>query len=283
MTGPTRQGEDGYALVAAVVVIALFAIAAMALLTAGRAHVAGVAASAARARVAAAADAGLMFAIHGLAVSNLAGRWSIDGRPRTIQFSDQQLTITITEENGKIPISDVDVADLRRLFTAVGVTGQRQLALVDATADWVDEDDDRRRFGAEAPDYAALGYHPSNGGIRSVDELVRVRGMDRLVLERLRPGLTVWFGKRGGFNPSNAQPLALAALGGGDETAVIQRQRELAGQRVAIDLSAAAPLEGRPLEVTVMVAAPDGSRIFRRTIIELTGNRRSPWIIRGRV
>jgi general secretion pathway protein K len=283
VTRPARRGEDGYALVAAIAAIALFAIAAMALLTAGRANVAEVTAGAARARAGAAADAGLMLAIHGLAASNLAGRWSIDGRPRLIQFGDQQLTITIAEENGKIPISDVDIADLRRLFAAVGVTGPRQSALVDATADWVDEDDDRRRFGAEAPDYAALGFRPANGSIRSVDELIRIRGMDRVVLERLRPGLTVWFGKRGGFNPANAQPLALAALGGGDETAVIQRQRELAGQRVAIDLSAAAPLEGRPLEVTVAVAAPDGSRITRRTIIELTGNRRNPWVIRGRI
>ena len=49
--------------------------------------------------------------------------------------------------------------------------------IADSILDWIDEDDTPRNSGAEADDYAALGYEPANGPISSLDELLLVPGI----------------------------------------------------------------------------------------------------------
>jgi len=64
--------------------------------------------------------------------------------------------------------------------------------LVDAILDWTDADDDPRPHGAERRWYAS--QHPAreaaNRPLRSVGELLLVRGVDAAALDRLRPFLT---------------------------------------------------------------------------------------------
>jgi hypothetical protein len=118
--------------------------------------------------------------------------------------------------------------------------------------------------------------------MQSLDELALVRGFDAPTVERMRSYVTVNFGI-GGFDARYAQPAAIGVMlgGGRDSPAAIVRQRELAGERVAIELGDAIDLTGRPLMITVEAIRPEGARALRRTVIELTASQSRPYIVRS--
>ncbi len=274
--------DSGYALIAALAAMLVFSLVAFELLAASKGNVALAGGEFERARLAAAAEAGVTTALAGAATDDATLRWAIDGRSRSLTFDGIALTIRVEDERGKIPITVVTEDQFRLLLQTAGVTGDQLDTLVDSYEDWIDDDDDRRAHGAEKPDYAAHGIAPRNGAIRSLDELLSIRGFDQALYDRIAPSLTVFFGESGGFSSSTAQPLALAVMEGGGmrSPSVIERQRELAGERPAIELGDDTPLTGRIL--TVRVTADDGSQghLARAAIVELTGDAKNPYWIR---
>ncbi len=71
-----------------------------------------------------------------------------------------------------------DAAEARgRLMGLPGMTEET----ADAILDWLDDDDEPRDFGAEAPYYESLAspYRPANGPLRRIEELLHVRGVTR--------------------------------------------------------------------------------------------------------
>lgn len=268
-----RGGDDGYAIVAAVAALAVFAALAYGVLAFDRGDVAGLAAEYARARLEAAADAGLAKAIEGLAVDDAAQRWAIDGRPRAMQFEGIRLSIAVEDERGKVPMDTLSDEQVRRLFEGAGARGAQLDTLIDSYLDWLDDDDDARPHGAEAPQYQALGIRPRNGTPVTVDELARLKGMSPAIFARVRPVLTPYFGIAGAFSPSTASPLAVAVLSAGGEGGVdaIERQREQDGERPAIEIANEKSLAGRALTVVVRAQDGQGGALERRTVIEMTG------------
>jgi general secretion pathway protein K len=280
----TRALDSGYAMVAAVAALLVFSLLALSLVRETRTTLSGVQAYADRTRLSSAADAGLAFAVHGLSIRNRAERWSIDGRTRQLDYNDLILGITVEDETGKIPIGLLEESQMRLMYDLAGISGERLNILTDSTLDWVDEDDEPRAFGAEMVFYSARGIAPRNGKLASVGELINVRGMDAALLAKLAPALTIWFGQgTQAERDRNAVPFALAVMSGAglNSPAVIQRQRELAGQRPAIELSEGENLIGRPL--TIRITARDGNRakFTRAFVIELTGNERKPYVVRA--
>lgn len=282
---PTSKpaSEDGFALVAALIALALFAGVAFAMLAAEKGNLAGTVAGAEQARLAAAADAGVV-----LAAAHLSARgvdesvWRIDGRPYRTTLDGVSLTIRIEDERGKIRLNDLTEAQARLMFEGAGVGGRRLDEVTDAFLDWTDADDDPRPYGAEAADYARLGYQPRNGGLRTLGELALIRGMDRAIYDRIAPAATLFFGGAGGFDPANAHPLALAVMleTGMGSPQVIERQRALAGQRTALEPDAPPVLGGRPLTVRVLAEDGQGARLERATIIEFPDATLRHWEIR---
>ncbi len=274
------RAEAGYALVAAVVAMAVLALAAATLTTASRGFTAGAAAGIEQARLGAAADAGTMMAIHGLAQPS-ERRWPIDGRRRALSFDGIDLSVAVEDERGKIPLNQITDEQVRTMFEALGLDGAELDIAVDSFLDWRDDDDEVRPSGAEAPWYAALGRKARNGSLRTIDELVLIRGITPAIAERLRPIATVYSNERDGFDERYADPLALAAMDGSgvDTPAVIQRARERAGERPAIELGADETLVGRPLLIRVEARAGDAAT-RRATVIELTGSSARPYVVR---
>jgi general secretion pathway protein K len=271
--------ESGYAMVAAVTGVAAFAFIAFEMLAVHRGAIASVDAQVENAQLRAAANAGLSAAIYGLSLPDPSQRWSIDGRARTMRFGDALLKIVVEDEHGKIPINRLNEDQVRQMFEVAGLSGNRLDQLVDAFNDWQDEDDDRRPNGAEAPDYVSLGIKPRNGDIETVGEIALIKGMDKPLFDKLAPALTIFYGESGAFSVENAQPLALEVLSGTNENSpdIIERQREIAGQRPALD--ATPPqinLTGRPLTVRVLARNGEGGTYTRTTIIEFTGNVHNP-------
>ncbi len=264
--------EGGYALIAAVAGVAAFAFISFETLAARRGVIASVSGQLENAQLRASADAGLAAAIYGLALPDPSQRWSIDGRPRTMRFADTLLTIVVEDEHGKIPINRLSEDEIRQLFSVAGASGKRLDQLVDSMQDWMDEDDDKRPNGAEAPDYATDGIKPRNGDFETVDELALLKGMDSSMFSKLAPALTVFFGESGAFSVNTAQPLALAVMSNQGTAAadVIERQREIAGERPALDTAPAENLVGRPLTVHVTAHDSGGGTYQTSAIIELT-------------
>ncbi len=277
-----RRGERGYATVAAVAAITVFAMVSLTLVADNRTAVGDAAAEIGRARVNAAADAGLTMAVDGLLVEDRAMRWSIDGRIHEADFAGTHIRIKIEDERGKVPLNLLDEDSAKALVEAAGRSGLDAQIAADSLLDWTDDDDEPHLNGAESEFYAPRGTHPRNGPPRSIDELVVIRGWDRAMIERIRPFVTIWFG-RGGFDARFAQPKAIGVmLGGGDGNPLaIQRQREAQGQRTAIELGDDLVLTGRPLTVVVEASDASGARAVQRTVIELTGARAQPYVVRG--
>jgi general secretion pathway protein K len=274
--------EGGYAMIAAVAGVAAFAFIAFETLAVYRGEIASVGGQLANAQMRASADAGLTAAIYGLSIPDTSQRWPIDGRARTMQFGDSALTIVVEDEHGKIPINRLNEDEIRQMFSVAGASGDRLDELVDTMQDWTDEDDDARPHGAEAPDYVAQGVKPRNSDFESVGELALVKGMDSELYAKIAPAITVFFGETGSFSVETAQPLALAVMSDSklDAPDVIERQREMAGERPAFDSNAPPPppnLVGRPLTVRVTVRDPQGGTFQRSTIIELTGTKSPYW------
>lgn len=277
--------EQGFVLVAALVAMAIFSAVAIAMLSAERGNLAGVAAERQQARLAAAADAGLVLAAAHLADRGLGSApWRIDGRDYRERLGEVSLTIRIEDERGKIRLNELSDAQARLMFEGAGAQGRRVDELTDAFLDWIDTDDDVRSNGAEAADYARLGYRPRNGAMRTVGELAMVRGMDRTLYDRLAPAVTVFFGGAGAFDPATAHPLAIAVMTetGMGSPEVIARQREWAGQRTALEPDGLPALGGRPLTVRVTAQTDTGDRMERVTIIEFPSATLDRWEIRYR-
>jgi len=281
---PPAQGEAGYAILAAVVAMAVLALMSLAMIDTGRGLSAGVVAEADRAHLAAAADAGLVVAVHNLAEPDQARRWSIDSRPHTMQFAGSNLVVTIEDERGKVPLNHLTDEQARTLFETLGASGAVLETRTDSFLDWLDDDDEQRQEGAEAPYYAQQFLRPRNTTIRSIEEVMLVRGMTSDTVERLRTFATTYTDAREGFDDRFASPLALAVISGGGlgTPQVINRERELAGQRVAIELAEGDTMIGRPLMVRVEVRRPGGAHMVRAVVIELTGGSSRPFVVRAR-
>ncbi len=278
-----RTRERGYATVAAVAAIAVFAMISLTLVEGNRTLVGDAAAEVGQARTSAAADAGLALALDGLLVRDRAMRWSIDGRIHEATFGGTRIRIRIEDERGKVPLNLLDEDLATALVEAAGLTGERARNAADSLLDWTDDDDEPRPDGAESLYYNGRGVHPRNGPPQSLEELTVIRGWDQPAIDRIRPFVSAHFG-RGGFDARFAQPRAIGVMLGGGEgnPQAIERQREQAGQRTAIELGDnATQLIRRPLTVVVEATDGTGARTVRRTIIELTGNDNQPYVVRA--
>lgn len=276
-----RRGEAGYVLVAAVASIAVFAAMALAMLSATRAAIITGTAEVDQAKVAAAADAGIAIALSGLLAADPGARWPIDASAKTVDFAGAQVSVRVEDERGKLPLNLMDEPMATRLLTAFGIDGDQLKIMRDSLLDWLDSDEEKRPFGAEDAFYAPLGYRPRNGAFASVGELRRVRGFDEAIVRRMMPLLTVNFG-RGNFEPSHAQPIAVEIMMGDEgATEAIERRRELAGQRVALDTTPAENLVAHPLMISAVARLPDGARAERHQIVELTGAVLRPYVVRS--
>lgn len=103
---------------------------------------------------------------------------------------------------------------LRRLFTAWGFKPEFVSALCDALKDWVDADSHVSLNGAEKRDYQKMGYEgmPFNRPFKEVEEMLHVRGMDLVNIER--PDWREWFTIYGDgrVDVNDARPELIALL-----------------------------------------------------------------------
>jgi general secretion pathway protein K len=122
-------------------------------------------------------------------------------------LGDGVLAVIVEDEARRLDLGTMTDA-LPRLLAREDVDPR----LADAIADWIDADDVPRAHGAERVDYRALvpPREPANRPLRSVGELLLVRGVVPAALDRLRPFVTV--AGEDGVNPNTASPDVMLAL-----------------------------------------------------------------------
>lgn len=271
--------EAGFALPAAVAAIGVFALIAASLLTWGRGTMTLQQAQFARARLEAAAESGLALALHGLSMDDRARRWPVGGPPRGLAFDGTALTIAIEDERGKVALNVVEPEVVRALLASVGVADSRLDRLVDVIGDWIDQDDERRPFGAERADYPPGGPLPRNGPIQSLGELAELRDMDPVLVTALGPLISlVPRADLGTIDPRRADPVIIDIVNAGRQDGAPPMVRPVA--RVATTgFADGGPLTGLLVTIRVTAALAPEARLTREAIVEFTGDRRRPvWI-----
>ena len=282
---PARRSRDGgYAMVAAITAVAAFAYIGFQIMAADRGDIAGVLARSEQARLMAAADAGVMLAIHGLGAEDAAQRWPIDGRTQQVEFAGADVAITVDDERGKAPLMGLNPAQSRALFEGAGADPDRVDALVNALRDFQSGEDEM------APDPARIAADPlgaapvRQGDFRTVGDLMAFKDMDADLYARLAPAVTVFFEESGPFEPRHATPLAKAAMNASEydpEDAALDasdksdQQTQEPAEAIVDD-----NLVGRTLTVTSIARGRGGARAERSVIVELTGAADNPYWIR---
>ncbi|MFT5326036.1 MAG: type II secretory pathway component PulK [Planctomycetaceae bacterium] len=112
------------------------------------------------------------------------GRYSIV--PRLPQPNDPQPVFGLVDESSKLNLNALPLEDhkrklsRKRLLVLKGMTEQ----IADAILDWMDEDDEPSEFGVESSWYLSQThpYRPAQQRLKSVEELLRVRGVTAAIL-----------------------------------------------------------------------------------------------------
>jgi general secretion pathway protein K len=272
------SGEDGFAMIAALGAALLFALVAYTVLAADRAALAALDAQQTRARLEAAADAGVALAIQGLGGSQNR-RWRLDGRVRSFDVAGATIDVLVEDERGKVPLGDLSDARARSLFEAAGVRGARLDQLTASLMNWTDGQ--QRPDGATAVDYAPRDLRPREEAVKSVGELMAVKGMDGALFDRIAPALTVFSDDATLFDPDTASPFARKVMAAAEIADREESGEPPPAKKSGVLTEVDDDYVGRPLTVRVMARDRRGGLYRRAAVIEFTGQPREPYWIRA--
>ncbi len=234
------------------------------------------------------ADAGVYRAISALLETKFDRRWRVDGTVYPFAYGDGTVRISVQDEGGKIDLNKGRDEHLRGLLQLAGLDFDEAAALVDAIADFRDEDDMHRLNGAEDSDYRAAGlpYGAKNRPFEAVEELQQVLGMTRATYERVAPFLTVFSG-RSRIDLTNAPREVLLAVPGivtGEVESLLTERAQMTGPipTKALPIPAAdrgtfGISKGRVFSVRSEARTPGGATFARQAVVRLTRKRDRPF------
>ena len=274
--------ERGYAMIAAVAAVAFFGYLALAAIAGSRSAVVAASAGLTRARLAADADAGTALAIHELGLTDPSRRWSVTGPPHQVAFQDARLTITIEDENGKVPINFVQSQRLRSLFELAGADPRQIDGLVEALLELRGDPNPSGAGGSAGFPRLDPRIEAQRGPLSSIDELELLPGMTPALYAKVAPAVTAYASTLA-FDPRTASPLARAVMSpaNANSPAAVDQALASEGQSPAPSGSSPISLAGRTVTVRADVADARGGRLQRTTVVEFTGAAARPYVIRG--
>jgi general secretion pathway protein K len=302
------KDERGVALVMVIWVLALLSLMAASFLASARIELRRTANLGERAGAEALAEAGIHVALARL-ISEQAST-----RPQswTEQMAGGSVTITLSDERGKIDLNAAEPDLLASLFESQGVASKNAKALAAAVADFRDADRTRAAEGAEDPDYPSGSGGAKDARFESIDELLQVNGMTRALQARLAPLITVHTGTST-IDPILAEAAVLEGLPNIDKAelerflalrkklapvlnapiAIDQADRPAVGQRRAkafLDLQAATPrrngverhyseeFEIQPsFAISAEAVTRGGARFRREAVVRFTEDGEEPF------
>ncbi|THD60627.1 type II secretion system protein GspK [Phenylobacterium sp.] len=264
-------------MIAAVAAVAAFGYLSLAAIGGGRSAVVAAGAGLAQARLAADADAGVALAVHDLGLVDPRRRWRLSDPPHQVDVQDAHLTISLADENGKIPLNFVQSGELHRLFELGGADPSKIDGMVAA---FVYLRGDVRpaevRPAAGFPQVDAR-LAAQRGRLSSVEELQLLPDMTPAVYARIAPAVTV-HAITLAFDPQNASPLALAVMAPSGPGAPASGPLATGGPKAADNPLA---LAGHTVSVRVDATDGRGGALRRTAIVDFTGSPARPFVMRG--
>ena len=237
------------------------------------------------------ADAAIARAILEMLDNKNVDRWRSDGTVYRFAFADGNARIWIMDEVGKVDLNTAPDSLIRAAFRAADLADDDADAMVDAVADFRDTDDLVRLHGAEDKDYeqAGLPFGAKDAPFESVDELLRVLGMNADLYQTVAPLFTV-HSRRRGINPTTASPRLLRALPGAEPESIdemMKRRADATAGSPAPILGVLTPPPGTrfvsntPYATIATIHAQartrNGAQFVREAIVRIAGNPTSPY------
>lgn len=139
----------------------------------------------------------LQLTMAGQSFSSLLDRWA---KPLEIEEEVGLLKVTIEDESGKLNLNKIVGPNGTAIEPYHGIATRliKKLGLppdlLDALADWIDENNEPHPGGAESSWYNTLKppYAAKNGPLDTLEELALIKGFDAGTMKRLRPFVTVY-------------------------------------------------------------------------------------------
>jgi general secretion pathway protein K len=283
----TTAGQRGLALLTVLWVLSLLSVIAAGLIAQTHTELQITRNMKETARARALAEAGVFLAIPRFLDPAPETQWRADGKERSIEYGGGEIRITLQDEGGKIDLNAAPDELLAGLFDVLGVSPDEAARLVDAIADWKDEDDLRRVNGAEKDDYkrAGLSWVPRNGPFEAVEELRLVLGMTPALYERMLPFVTI-YSQVPRVNPATAPAEVLRALPGAGAEMIARFLAVRARSETAVPampgleqfLSSTSP---RAITIRSEGRTPGGGLFVREAVVDTTGKRDNPYLFRA--
>ncbi len=120
------------------------------------------------------------------------------------------VSLKISDECGKLNVNRLTDPLIYRMGERL-MENLEMEDIIPAVKDWIDSDDYPEDGGAESFYYEAFGYKPSNTAMRSIYELLYVKGVDEKTFKKLKNFLTVY--GDGKINVNSAPKEVLLSLG----------------------------------------------------------------------
>ena len=264
-----RRSQDGFALVSVIWAIGLIAILFATYIATARYRLVEATHLLERARAEglaqAAVNLGLLDLLEKRSHAGSSGRGRWNGSSVHCTLGGSRMRILVTDEGGKIDLNnatqDLLAAVIGRVSPDRGTT-----ALI------VGEIMNRREVAAEAQRARGLA-HPDAPTFRTLFELDQLPGMNRSLLQTLRPMLTVHSGSAG-FDPQVAPPAILATLGTGGRS--ISRA-EAAG---SLPASYLATSPSKVFQISGEVVTGSGTLLSQEAIVEFSAEAPYEYTIR---
>lgn len=240
-----RHGERGIALIAVLWVMVVLAALAASFSTSTRTQVNLARNMVGAAEAEAIADAGVVRAGAGLALTVRQGGLRADGTVYAWRFGGGEARFVIEDEGGKIDLNAASRTLLRDLLEVAGAGREADL-LADAIIAYrrgglVQDPEAAASFGGGAGEGDGAGGGADGAGFAVVGELQRVPGMSGQLYRLIAPVLTV-YGEQPEPDAGAAPPLVREAL-------ARRQNRGQAEPPRPEDLEAGVPLLGGPLEI----------------------------------
>lgn len=132
----------------------------------------------------------------------------LDGSKFILLYDD--VVVSLQDTNGLISLSTINEDGFKRLIEKN--SDKKPEALIELYYDWVDTDNFKRIYGAEAEDYKREGfpYLPRNYPLQFKRELSLIKGFDKTLYEKISPYITLL--PISGFNPNTAPKEVLISV-----------------------------------------------------------------------
>jgi general secretion pathway protein K len=208
----SRDHQRGFALLIVLWTLVLIAFVVGHVTTAGRTEIRIAGNLMANAAAQAAATGAIYQAVFNLTDPRPDRQWPLDGTPHQFTIGGSRIAVAVRNEAMWINPNLSSVALLEGLLRASGTDQRMANEIALAIAEWVGSVRVFKTPETMFYEYRSAGfnYGPPRSPFESIDELGLVRGVTPMLLERLRPHLTL-FGPAQP-DPKSTDPVVAAAI-----------------------------------------------------------------------